>query len=53
MNFPGPKLENLISSYVDAVPILPAGVETGEQVAKYYEQKHNFTEASFFNNPRF
>ena len=53
INLSGPKLENLMNGYVDAVPVLPEGVRTGEQIAQYYEQKHMFTEASLFNNPRF
>lgn len=33
--------------------MLPEGVRTGKDVAQYYEEKNAFTEASFFNNPRF
>lgn len=43
ISFGGPKLENLMTGYVDRIPILPEGISTGAEVAEYYEQKHKFT----------
>jgi len=50
---PGPKLENLISEYVDTVPVLPNTVTSGNSAFGFYLQKHRFTDISLFNNDHF
>jgi hypothetical protein len=50
---PGPKLDNLLNEYVDAIPVFPNTVTSGNSAFGYYLQKHKFTDISLFNNERF
>jgi hypothetical protein len=50
---PGPKLENLITEYVDTIPVFPSTVTSGNSAFAYFLQKHKFTDISLFNNERF
>jgi hypothetical protein len=51
--FGGPKLDNLITEYVDTLPILPKEADTGIKVFDYFNTKNQFTNISLFNNKRF
>lgn len=48
-----PNAQNLFNGYVNKIPILPKGVENGEDVAQYYDTKYQFTEISLFTKKRF
>jgi hypothetical protein len=50
---PGANLENLLTEYVDAIPVLPNTVTSGNSAYHYFLQKHKFTDISLFNNQRF
>jgi hypothetical protein len=39
--------------YIDTLPALPPGVSTGDEVSRFYEEKHKFTEVSLFTKGRF
>jgi len=50
---PGPKLENLLTEYVDTIPVFPSSVTSGNSAFGYFLQKHKFSDISLFNNERF
>lgn len=50
---PGPSLDNLLKEYVDTIPVLPVWAVSGEKVDKFYRIKHEYTNVSLFNNPKF
>ena len=50
---PGPSLENLISEYVDSIPVFPSTVTSGNSAFNHYLLKHRFSDISLFNNERF
>jgi hypothetical protein len=50
---PGPKLENLLTEYVDTIPVFPITITSGNSAFGYFLQKHKFTDISLFNNERF
>jgi hypothetical protein len=52
MVMPGPKLDNILTAYVDTVPILPSDVVSGKQASRYFEEKHKFTEVSLFTKEK-
>ncbi len=37
---PGPSLNNLLNEYVDAIPVLPVWVASGEQADNYFRLKN-------------
>ncbi len=49
----GPSLNNLLNEYVDNIPVLPVWVASGEQADNYFRIKHEYTDVSLFNNPKF
>ena len=53
VSMPGPKVDNLIHEYIDALPVLPPTVTSGNSTFGYFLNKHSFTDISLFNNPRF
>jgi hypothetical protein len=50
---PGPNLSNLLTEYVDTIPVLPETVTSGNSAYHYFLLKHQFTDISLFNNQRF
>ena len=50
---PGPSLNNLLNEYVDTIPVLPEWVSSGEKADNYFRLKHEHTDISLFNNPKF
>jgi len=49
----GPSLNNLLKEYVDTIPVLPTWVASGEQADNFFRLKHEYTDVSLFNNPKF
>lgn len=50
---PGPSLNNLLKEYVDTIHILPNWVSSGEHANTFFRIKHEYSDVSLFNNPKF
>lgn len=48
-----PSVDNLLTGYVDRIPVLPESVDSGAKATEYFKDKRTFTQVSLFTNERF
>jgi hypothetical protein len=49
----GPTINNLLKEYVDTIPVVPRWVSSGEHADTFFRVKHEYSDVSLFNNPKF
>lgn len=47
------QVDQLITGYVDPIPVLPPSVDDGKKTTEYFYNKHKFTDVSLFSGERF